>query len=193
MSYDLIFSNIEKHISLTLREKELFIDLLISVDVAKKEFIQRQDELCPYIAFVSSGILRAFHINEKGKEITVMFATPDWWITDMNGFLNSEKSAVNIIALEDSAILKLSLEQLENLFLEIPKFERFFRILMQKAYVREQQRTLQNLSLPAEERYFNFIKKYPQIAEKISQKQMASYLGITPEFLSQIRNKKVFS
>ena len=119
-----------------------------------------------------------------------MFAVADWWITDMFCFINQQPAMLNVEAVENSVILQLKKDGLERLSSNIPKFERFFRIIMQNAYIREQLRIIQNLSLTAEERYNNFLSKYPQVAKQVTQKQIASYLGITPEFLSIIRGNK---
>lgn len=187
---DLIFSNISKHISLSDEERDLIQSLLLEEDLTKKRFTLRQGEPCKYINFVNSGILRAYYLNSDGKDSTVMFAVKDWWITDMYCFLNELPAMVNIQAVESCSILKLSKQNLDKLFVEMPKFNTFFRILMQNAYCREQLRTIQNLSLPAKDRYDQFRNNYPHIANKITLKQTASYLGITPEFLSSIRGNK---
>ena len=97
---------------------------------------------------------------------------------------------LTIDTIEESVIYQLQKNDLEKLYLTVPKFERFFRILMQNAYIREQLRVIQNLSLTAEERFDIFLNKYPDVANKVKQKQIASYLGITPEFLSMIKRKK---
>ncbi|WP_373524584.1 Crp/Fnr family transcriptional regulator [Aquiflexum sp.] len=190
MKSDLILSNICQYISLSPVEKEYFLNLLEEENLSKKEFLLSQGESCNHIYFVNSGILRAFHINQDGKDATVMFAVKDWWITDMYCFLNVLPSMVNIQVVAPCSVLKLSKNNLDKLYDEIPMFNKFFRILMQNAYCREQLRTIQNLSLPALERYEQFIKKYPHIANAVALKQIASYLGITPEFLSAIRAKK---
>jgi CRP-like cAMP-binding protein len=119
-----------------------------------------------------------------------MFAVSDWWVTDMYCFLNERPAMTYIEAIEDSYIYQLSKNNMDKLFKQVPKFERFFRILMQNAYTREQLRIIENLSLTAEDRYESFLKKYPHIAQVVTQKQIASYLGITPEFLSAIRKEK---
>ncbi|MFZ4928842.1 Crp/Fnr family transcriptional regulator [Chryseobacterium sp. Mn2064] len=187
---DLILKNISKHISLDCQEESYFLSLLKEKKVIKKELILEHQQTCNYIHFVQSGILRAFYMDSSGKESTIMFAVSDWWITDMYCFINQKPAMLNIEALEDSSILQLSKDHLEELYLKVPKFERFFRIIMQNAYIREQLRTIENLSLPAEERYYNFINKYPEAVKRIKQKQIASYLGITPEFLSIIKTGK---
>jgi len=147
--------------------------------------------MCNQLSYVRSGALRSYCLDKEGKESTIMFAVADWWLTDMYCFLNEKPAMMYIETIEDSCILNLSKENFDNLFNAIPKFERFFRILMQNAYTREQLRIIENLTLTAEERYFRFINKYPQIVSQVTQKQIASYLGITPEFLSAIRKKNV--
>ncbi len=190
MNTNLIFNHIAKHVSLTEEEKTIFRDLLLEEQLPKKSFLIRQGNPCHFIHFVNEGILRAFHQDGNGKESTIMFATQNWWITDMHCFLNQLPSMVNIQVVKDCSILKLSLKDLNLLYDRIPAFNTFFRILMQKAYCREQLRTIQNLSVPAKERYEHFIDKYPFIASAVPLKQIASYLGITPEFLSTIRAQK---
>jgi CRP-like cAMP-binding protein len=122
-----------------------------------------------------------------------MFAVSDWWVTDMPCFISGAPAMVSIQAIENSDLLELSKANFDKLFSDIPKFEKFFRIMMQNAYIREQTRVIQNLSLSAEERYDLFLQKYPHISQQVTQKQIASYLGITPEFLSAIRKSKSIS
>ena len=190
MEKNLILENISKHISLSNDETYYFFSLLEEKKLSKKELIVKHQQPCKNINFVLSGILRAFYMDASGKESTIMFAVSDWWITDMYCFINEKPSMLNIEALEESSILQLSKDNLDKLYSKVPKFERFFRIMMQNAYIREQLRVIENLSLPAEERYYNFLKKYPLAVERVTQKQIASYLGITPEFLSIIKTNK---
>lgn len=190
MVCDLILKNIAKHISLHQEEADCFTSFLKKKKVLKKEFVLKGEEVCKYINFVHSGTLRAYYLDKTGKESTIMFAVADWWITDMFCFINQQPAMLTIEALEESIIFQLSKDDLERLYIKIPKFERFFRIIFQNAYIREQLRTIQNLSLPAEERYHLFLSKYPQVVQQVTQKQIASYLGITPEFLSMIRSNK---
>lgn len=187
MNAGLILTNIQKHIQLNVNEQEYFINLLEEVKIDRNQKLLNQGDPCHHIYFVCEGLLRTFFINEKGKESTVMFATPDWWVTDMYCFLNSTEAMVNIQAVEKSTAFKLSKRQLDQLYIDIPAFNEFFRILMQNAYCREQLRMIKNLSLSALERYEQFVNSYPEIVSKVPQKQIASYLGITPEFLSSIR------
>ena len=188
MSFSLILNNIQKHVPLEASEKSFFLGLLTQEAFPKKTCILRQDQPASHIYFVNSGLLRAFFINKDGKDSTIMFAISDWWITDMYAFMNQRPAMLSITLVQPSQTLKLSKPNFDKLVAEYPKFERFFRIIFQKAYIREQLRIIQNLSMTAEERYHQFLAKYPQIAQHITQKQLASYLGITPEFLSMIRS-----
>lgn len=188
--YALILANVAKHISLREAEKRYFLSLLVSKTLKPKNYILREREPCNYISFVNSGTLRAYFLNQDGKESTIMFALTDWWVTDMYCFTKEQAAMLNIVAIEKSQIFQLSKENFDKLLKEVPKFERFFRILFQNAYIREQLRVIQNLSLNATERYQNFVAKYPKVIQQVTQKQIASYLGITPEFLSMIRSKK---
>jgi CRP/FNR family transcriptional regulator, anaerobic regulatory protein len=190
MPQELILNNVAKHIVLTQQEQLYFMSLLKKQTVAKKDFILTEGQLCKYINFVNTGTLRAFYTDKESKESTIMFAIADWWITDMYCFTNQLPAMLNIQAVEHSEIFQLPKNNLDTLYDNVPRFEKFFRIIMQNAYIREQLRVIQSLSLSAEERYDNFMNKYPQIACQVTQKQIASYLGITPEFLSNIRAGK---
>jgi CRP-like cAMP-binding protein len=190
MDTSLILKNAAKHIMLSADETDFFTSLLVEKQVAKKTTLQAEGQLCKTISYVHSGALRAYCTDKDGKEATIMFAMADWWVTDMFCFLNTQPAIMNIEAVENSCILQLSKKDFDRLFVQIPAFEKFFRVLMQNAYTREQLRTIENLTLTAEERYERFTNKYPQVIKQVTQKQIASYLGITPEFLSSIRNKK---
>lgn len=189
MDYTGIIKNIKKHIHLNEQEISLFETLVSFKPVSRKSIIQQEGATCKYLNYVHSGALRAYYLDKDAKESTIMFAINDWWVTDMYAFLNRQPAMMYIEAIEDSHIIQLSRENFDLIFERIPKFERFFRILMQNAYVREQLRSIENLSLTAEEKYKRFLDRYPRIAETVTQKQIASYLGITPEFLSTIRSK----
>jgi len=189
--YNEIFKSIGKHISLSTEEEAYFISLLAYKEIPNKTTIITEGQLCNKLIYINAGVLRSYCLDGKGKESTIMFAMADWWLTDMYCFLNEKPSMTFIEAIEDSCVLILSKPNFDQLLSTIPKFERFFRILMQNAYTREQLRSIENLTLNAEERYIRFVKKYPQIAGNVSQKQIASYLGITPEFLSLIRKRQL--
>ena len=186
----MLLANISKHVRLSAQDESQIIGFLSVEHFKRNQLLIQEGEPCQHIYFVNSGTLRAYCINEKGKEATIMFAIADWWITDMYCYLNRLPAMVNLQAVSQSEVLKLSINDLNTLLTEIPAFNTFFRILMQNAYCREQLRMIQNLSIPAMERYENFIKKYPLIAQQVPLKHIASYLGVTPEFLSTARSKR---
>ncbi len=189
MEYSGIIQNVSKHIALDKEELSYFTSLLTKREFRRKEFVLKEAQPCTAINYVQEGVLRAFHCDRDTNESIIMFAISDWWITDMYSFTTDQPSILNIDALENSTVFQLQKMDLEKLYTKVPKFEKFFRIIMQNAYVREQLRVIQNLSMSAEERHNNFLKKYPQFASRVPLKQIASYLGITPEFLSVLRKK----
>jgi len=190
MNHQLIQESISKHITLNEEEFFVFLSHLKKTQIPRKSLLLNQGQLCENIYFVESGALRAFYLDESGKEATIMFAIKDWWVTDMYCFINQKPAMLTIEAIENSIIYQLKKNDLDHLYVAIPQFEKLFRILMQNAYIREQLRVIQNLSLSAEARYKIFVGKYPDVAKKVKQKQIASYLGITPEFLSMIKHNK---
>jgi len=185
-----LLHNVAKHIHLSEDETNYFTSLVAFKSIPKKTLLLKAGQDCRYLSYVQAGALRAYYLDKDGKEATIMFAVADWWVTDMFCYLNNKPAMMYIEAIEDSSIFQLSKTDFDKLLIEVPKFERFFRILMQNAYTREQLRVIENLSLSAEERYHSFLAKYPQVALQVTQKQIASYLGITPEFLSAIRKQK---
>lgn len=185
----LIYKNIQQHISLSDTELEYLQTKFTIKSIKRKDRILSQGQICQKIVFVEHGSLRAYNLNEDGKESTIMFAMQNWWITDMDCFVNKKASSLSIEALEDCQVIELSLDSLNELYSKVPKFERLFRILFQSAYIREQKRALHYLSNSTQERYVYFVEKYPELVKKITQKQISSYLGVTPEFLSSIKKK----
>lgn len=191
MTNELILKNISKHISLTREEENYFQSILAYKEISKKTLLLAEGQACKQLSYVHSGALRSYCLDKDEKESTIMFASADWWVTDMYCYLGEKPAMMFIETIEDSCVFQLSKENFDKLLNAIPKFEKFFRILMQNAYTREQLRVIENLTLTAEERYDRFINKYPQLLKQVTQKQIASYLGITPEFLSTIRKKKM--
>ena len=185
-----ILNNVARHVLRSAEETDYFTALLRFKRTPAGTFLLRQGDDCPYFYYVLTGALRGYFTDKNGKESTIMFALPDWWITDMGAFAGGRPAMIHIEAMTDSELGQIEKNELENLYGKYPLFERYFRILMQNAYIREQTRITENLSLPALDRYNSFLKKYPQAAALITQKQLASYLGISPEFLSSIKGKK---
>jgi len=132
-NYDLILKNISKHIQLEPSEITHFTSLLAPKIIPAKSYILKENQPCNYLNFVKSGMLRAYFLNKEGKESTIMFALKDWWVTDMHCFENRLPAMLNIVATEKTEVLQISKTNLDTLLKEVPKFERFFRIIFQKA------------------------------------------------------------
>jgi CRP-like cAMP-binding protein len=146
-------------------------------------------EVCRYENFVVTGCMRAYSVDDKGHDHITMFGMEGWWISDMYSFLTGTPATLHIEALEDSEVLSIEKPELEKLYMEVPKFERFFRILLQNSFIANQQRILASISQTAQEQYLAFIKKYPSLEQRVPQHQIASYLGLTPETISRIRRQ----
>lgn len=189
MDFDLILQNIKKHIQLDTAEEEFFISLLDKKEIRKKGYLLKQNEICKTENFIIEGCLRMYTIDENGFEHIILFGVEDWWMSDLYSFLTKTPSAYYIDALEDTTVLQLTKSKMDTLYERVPKFERFFRILLQNAFIAQQNRINQNLSFTAEQRYLDFLKRFPQLEQRISQKQVAAYLGMTPVFLSMLRKK----
>jgi len=189
MSFDLLISNISKHISLTAEEIEFFTSLLKSKSLANGEFLLREGNVCKYESFVIKGCLKTYYLDENGFEHIIDFSIEEWWADDLYSLLTQTPSKSNIKAIEDTDILQIGKTDLELLYKKIPKFERFFRILFQNAFISQREQINLALSASAQERYLLFVKKKPYAEKRFSQKDIASYLGVTPQFLSTLKKK----
>jgi CRP-like cAMP-binding protein len=188
MPFDLLLNNVSKYIHLTDAEKVILFGYLKPKSIRRKEFILNEGEICKYSAFVTSGCLRGFTVDKNGIEHVLGFAPPEWWIADLYSLFSQKPGTLNIEALEDTETILLSKVNQEKLYHEVPKFERFFRILTENSLVATQQRIVDNMSLTAEDRYSFFCKRYPTLVDHLPQKQIASYIGVTPEFFSRMRS-----
>lgn len=186
---ELILQNISKHISLTPEEEILFLSKIEYKNVKAKSVLLSPGEIANCTYFVNSGILRSFTINDNIIEHVLHFACQGWWIGDMYSYISQKPGNLFIEVLEDAELAIISKENHEELFLQIPKLERFFRILVENSLVSHQERLMDNLSLTAEERFEKFCKKYPTLIQSVSQKQIASYIGVTPEFFSKMKSR----
>ena len=176
---------------LPLNEEEKYIveEAFKERRVKRRQFILQEGDICKHHTFVVEGCFRMYMVDEKGKEHNLQFAIENWWIADIGSYYSEEPSRLYIEALENSIVLQLKKEDQIKLFDDNPTFNRIFRVLTEKALVSAQRRILQNISSTAEERYLDFLKRCPHFFNRISNVQIASYLGVTPEFLSTIRNK----
>lgn len=184
---NLLLENIAKHVSLTIQEQEHVLALTQSEQYKTKTILLKEGEICTHSFFVTKGILRNYTIDENGVEHVVSFACPGWWIADMYSYLSQRPGHSYIEVNENAEVLLLSKENQEKLYTEVPKTERFFRVLIENSLVANQQRMIDNMSFTAEARYDKFSKKYPDLIHCLPQKQIASYIGVTPEFFSKMK------
>ncbi len=182
-----ILENIAKHVSLTSDEEALFLSKTETKQLKAKTILLSSGEIAYCTYFVNSGILRSFNINDNIIEHVLHFACEGWWIGDMYSYISEKPGNLFIEVLEDAEVVVISKENHQELYKEIPKLERFFRILAENSLVSHQERLMDNLSLSAEERFEKFCSKYPTLIQKIPQKQIASYIGVTPEFFSKMK------
>jgi CRP-like cAMP-binding protein len=188
-SHTLILDNIARFIDLTDLEKQKYLSLLTEIEVKKKSFLMQAGEVTKYEYYITKGCLKVYTLDEDGTPHISMFAVEDYWTGDMASFITKEPTRYFIKATENSQLLGISRSNYDLLFQEIPKFERFYRILYQRSLINYIRRSNHGISLSAEERYIAFKKKYPTIVNRITQKDLAAYIGITPEFMSKIITK----
>ncbi len=194
-SKDKMLNNFKTHIDKfalvsndEFEEIQRFFDIK---NVAKKENLLEEGQICRYHYFVLNGLLRKFYINEKGIEQTTEFAIETWWMTDNIAYEHKIPSEFYIQAVEKSTILYITLDNQEKLLKAFPIMERYFRFVYQRAYAAAQMRVKYLFSLSKEEFYFQSVKRYPEFAQRIPQYLLASFLGFTPEYLSEIRKKRI--
>ncbi len=176
---------------LSSHETEEFANAFEEVIVKKRQFIVQPGFTAQYRHFVSEGAFRCYVVGDNGSDHTISFAIEDWWITDYNSYIYQKPATMFVLALEDSVILRIPYEKEHELKKANHKFETIFRIMAERGLAFYQRRVTSNLTLSAEERYDNFMKRYAHIAQRLPQYALASFLGMTPEFLSKIRNNKV--
>lgn len=181
---------IKKFVSLTDQEAEIFAVAFKEVKIKKRQFIVQPNFIAKHRNYVLNGAFRAYVVDDNGNDHTIAFAIDDWWITDYNSYILQKPATMFVIALEDSTILEISYEKEQRLKQDNHQFETFFRIIAERTAAFMQQRIISNLTLSAEESFENFVQKYPLIVQRVPQYALASYLGMTTEFLSRIRNKR---
>jgi len=185
-----IVEYISRYVSLTDEEAEQFSAAFREVKIRKRQFIVQPNFTAKHRHFVLKGAFRAYVVGDEGQDHTIAFAIEDWWITDYNSYILQKPATMFVVALEDSTILEITYEKEQELKLANHKFETFFRIRAERTAAFMQQRIISNLTQTAEERFENFVEKYPLTVQRVPQYALASYLGMTTEFLSRIRNKR---
>ena len=182
---------INRIISLTDEEQSILKSKISVRKYLKGQYLLQQGDVCIFSGFIVSGCTKTFFVDDEGQEHVVMFSIEDWWASDMGSFISQKPADFNVQCLENTELIQLSYENQKSLLEEVPKLERFFRIIIEKAFVASQKRIVRNLSMTAKESYVFFRNQYPLIEQRIPQYLIASYLGITKEFLSKIKKELI--
>jgi CRP-like cAMP-binding protein len=185
--YALLRQNIERRVKISDQEWEALKSILVEKHVAKKEFLLRAGDICEFNHYILKGCTRTFYTDDNMHEHIFQIGFEDWWAGDMMSYLTGEPAHYSIQALEDTDVVMMRMNEFDEVLATYPKLERFFRILLQNAYIAGQKRTIDTMSKSAEVRYLELVKKYPQMEMRVAQQHIASYLGITPEALSRIK------
>jgi CRP-like cAMP-binding protein len=182
---------IKSFINLTIEEEKILLSKVKYRRYLKDQYIVQQGDLCKITNFILSGCTKTFYMDLKGQEHIVMFSVENWWTSDLGSFITQSPADFNVQCIENSEVIQFTYENLEYLYREIPKLERLFRKIIERAFIASQKRIIRNFSLDAKERYKIFKTAYPQIDQRVPQYMIASYLGITKEFLSKIKRQLI--
>lgn len=178
-------------IAMSAEEIDTLAGAFILKKIKKKQFIIQPDFTVKYRTYVVEGAFRSYVISEDGADHTIQFAVDDWWISDINSYINQKPATMFVVALEDSVILQIEHDTEQRLKEQFHKIETFFRLAAERTAAFHQRRIISSLTRSAEERYNDFIATYPNLPQRLPQYALASYLGMTTQFLSQIRNHKL--
>jgi CRP-like cAMP-binding protein len=187
--YAALLANVAQYLTLTPSEQVYVTSLFVAANVPRFGYVLQAGQPTRSLTFVTRGCVRTYATDSQGKETVLGFAWEGWWCGDTASAGAGSPASLSIQALEATEVLQLSLERLEQLCQHIPAFERFFRLLFQNAFLLEQRQRLTLLHWPAAERYARFCRQYPRLRQRVAQKYIASYLGMTPEFLSTLRTR----
>lgn len=178
-----------QYLPLSGDESDALLSRITDRPVKRRQFILQQGDICRHYTFVVTGCFKMYGVDKNGTEHNIQFAAENEWIADIGSFHNEKSSGLYIEAMEPGVIIQIEKQNLIYLYTHFPKFDRNFRVIIENKFVQLQNRVLQNISSTAEERYLSFLEQYPTLSNRIPNTQIASYLGITPEFLSKIRNQ----
>lgn len=185
-----LIRNIDRHINLTPEEMLTFERFWTKKTLEKGDYLLREGDTCRYDSYIISGAVKAFYINAKnGSEEILFFAIDDWWASDLDSFSKQKPSIYNIQAIEKTTVLQINFSSFQNLLKELPRLERYFRLILESYLGALQKRIVYNNVFDAESRYYDFLEMYPDIAARVPQYLIASYLGVSAEFISRIRKK----
>ncbi len=186
-----LLNYVNRIVPLTPEEEKILLSRVRTRKYLKGQYMVQQGDVCTFSAFVFRGCSKTFYLDPEGNEHVIMFSIEDWWTSDLASFSTQTPSDFNVQCLENTEVVLFPYETHELLLAEVPKLERFFRKIIERALVASQKRIVRNLSMPARDRYLYFRQQYPKIEQRVPQYLIASYLGITKEFLSKIKSQLI--
>lgn len=186
-----ILQHLRMHISLSESEALIFNKYVEKQQLKKKEYLLEESKVCKSMYFVEKGCLRMYFINKKGVEQITQFALDGWWISDYQSLINNTPSQYYIQAIEACSIVSINKENLDHLVVELPQTEKYFRRMLQKDVAGTQHRSKLLYEMSKEEFYVHFSTSFPDFMQRVPQYMIASYLGLSPEYLSELRKKKL--
>ncbi|WP_275315586.1 Crp/Fnr family transcriptional regulator [Tenacibaculum bernardetii] len=187
--YQSILKHIHDHITPTKLDLERFNEALNKVSISKGQFLLKPGTTVKHEYFVIKGCLKAYYLDDKGSSHIIQFAIENWWVGDFDAFYNKIPSKLYIEAIEDSELLAINYDSLQNIYDKAPIFERYFRILTTQAFISQRKRILSTLEKNTQERYLEFCTSYPKIEDRVPNYDIANYLGVSPENLSRVRQQ----
>jgi len=192
-----MYNQIDQYVGrcISLDENELadFHSILHHKKVKKKTFLLQKGEICDFEAYIIKGCIKVYYLDDDGNEVILLFAIEDWWVSDIASFTDRKPSNLFIETLEDCELLVVRYEDKEILYQKVPKLERMFRLMIQRHLAVVQKRLLRTVTYSAMDKLNEFLKRYPTLPNRVPQHYIASYLGITPEFLSKLRKRQMKS
>ncbi|NUM31183.1 MAG: Crp/Fnr family transcriptional regulator [Bacteroidetes bacterium] len=185
--FEFLFENLSKTIFLSESDKKIISQNFKQKKLLKRQFFLQEGNISFHTGFVTKGCLKTYTIDNNGNELIYQISIEGWWVTDLFSFLTGLPAMYNIEAIENCEMLIMDLANREEIFKNVPQFERYMRLMLENNYIANQRRLNSMLGGTAEERYLTFTNKYPEISNRVPLKTIASYLGIAPESLSRIR------
>ncbi len=190
MDYESVFlANLKELVPLSAEEEAIILDHYQLQELKKKEYLIEKGEVSNYMNFIAKGSFRSFYMDDQGKEHILQFGIEGWWINDVDSYLNQTPAKRYVQAMEESVVIRIHRNSLKKLYTLVPITKRFIQLKMQRGFLALQERTVLNMSKTAEERYIEFRTKHRSLEQRFPQYMIASYLGVTPEFLSAVRKK----
>jgi len=187
--FEELIKSIQQKVTLSQDELETIRHFFIPKKVRKRQYVLNAGDIARHLIFVEKGLLRSFSVDESGQEHGMQFATEGWWIGDVGSFLSGEEALYNIEALEEAELLLMTKSSMDELINELPRMERYFRLLMQETMIALQRRLRIVQTRSAEQCYLQFMDARPDVVNRAPQQYIALYLGITPETLSRVRKQ----